>query len=111
MQEEIFGPVLPIFAFSDISEAINFVNNKDKPLAVYFFGPPGSANQIRVANETSSGSFMLNETIFQFGSNYQGFGGVGSSGYGRHGGRIGFENFSNRKGMLLKDPTPMFLLK
>jgi len=44
-------------------------------------------------------------------SNYQGFGGVGASGYGRHGGREGFKNFSNRKGMLMKKPAPAWMMK
>ena len=110
MKEEIFGPVLPVYSYDDISEAINFINSKEKPLTVYYFGKTGSANERRVANETSSGTFMTNEMLLQFLSNYLGFGGVGQSGSGRHGGYEGFKNFSNRKGMILKGPAPGFVL-
>jgi len=111
MQEEIFGPVLPVYAYKDLSEAINFINSKEKPLTVYYFGKTGSPNERRVLNETASGSFVTNDMLSQFGSNYLGFGGVGKSGYGRHGGFEGYKNFCNRKGILLKKPAPAFVVK
>lgn len=77
MTEEIFGPVLPIIPYEDISEAINFINSKGKPLAVYYMGVADCKNSIRVANETSSGHYQTNDAINSFVSNYQGFGGVG----------------------------------
>ena len=58
---------------------------------------------------TSSGAFIANDVILQTVSNYQGFGGVGDSGYGRHGSYEGFKQFSNRKGILIKGATPEFL--
>lgn len=63
MKEEIFGPVLPVFAYNDLSEAINIINSKEKPLAVYYFGTKDSANERRIANETSSGAFVTNDMI------------------------------------------------
>jgi len=88
---------------------INFVNDRDKPLAVYYFGRQNSRNSIRVRQETSSGGFVVNECMIQLLSHYQGFGGVGQSGYGRYGGYEGFKNFSNRKGCLIKGPPPTAL--
>ena len=111
MKEEIFGPVLPVFAYEDFSEVINMINSKEKPLAVYYFGTKGSENERRLANETSSGAFVTNDLIIQAASNYTGFGGVGHSGTGRYGGFEGFKNFSNRKGMITKKPAPTALLK
>ena len=111
MTQEIFGCVLPIFPFSTIQQATDFVNSKDKPLTVYYFGTPKGKNMNYVARNTSSGHFVANEVLFQFTTAYQGFGGVGASGYGRHGGYEGFKNFSNRKGMLIKPKnTPAFML-
>ena len=102
MTEEIFGCVLPVFPFSTIKEVVDFINTKDKPLTVYYFGAMKSKNMYYVERNTSSGHFMVNEVLIQFVSSYQGFGGVGQSGYGRHGGYEGFKCFSNRKGIMMK---------
>ena len=106
MTDEIFGPIMPIYPFKDTSEVMKMVKSKDKPLAIYYFGRPGTPCMMRLEKETSSGCFMTNEMQTQFFSNYVGFGGVGSSGYGRHGGFEGFKNFSNRKGIIYKSPNP-----
>ena len=106
MTDEIFGPIMPIYPFKDTSEVMKMVKGKDKPLAIYYFGRPGTPCMMRLEKETSSGCFMTNEMQTQFFSNYVGFGGVGSSGYGRHGGFEGFKNFSNRKGIIYKSPNP-----
>lgn len=63
MSEEIFGPVMPVFPFKDIGEVIRFINSKDKPLAVYYFGKKKSINAQRLCAETSSGAFCVNEAI------------------------------------------------
>jgi acyl-CoA reductase-like NAD-dependent aldehyde dehydrogenase len=102
MQEEIFACVLPIFAFKDITEVVDFINSKDKPLTIYYFGELSNPNMTFVQQNTSSGHFMANEVTLQVVSHYQGFGGVGASGYGRYGGYEGFKSFSNRKGMMFK---------
>ena len=106
MREEIFGPVLPVFPFKDIGEVVKFINDRDKPLAVYYFGHSTGPNAVTLCNETSSGAFVCNEVITHINSNYMGFGGVGMSGTGRHGGYEGFKCFSNKKGILLKNPAP-----
>lgn len=59
MEEEIFGPVLPVLTFTKIDEVINLINKKDKPLAIYYFGKVlGNSNKERLLNETSSGAFV-----------------------------------------------------
>ena len=111
MTEEIFGPVLPVFPFRDISEVIKFINARDKPLAVYYFGKPNNINSHRLSRETSSGAYVTNEVITQINSHHTGFGGVGKSGTGRHGGFEGFKCFSNKKGILIKDAAPAVIFK
>ena len=111
MTQEIFGCVLPILPFSTIKEVAEFVNSKDKPLTVYYFGTPKSTNMNYLVKNTSSGHFVANDVLMQFTTSYQGFGGVGASGYGRHGGYEGFKCFSNRKGVLVKPAkTPGIML-
>ena len=58
MQEETFGPILPIVTYKNVDEAIQLINGKDKPLVVYYFG---SANLSKIRDETSSGAFIVNE--------------------------------------------------
>lgn len=105
MNEEIFGPLLPIKIYKGMSEVCDYVSERPKPLAVYFFGAPYHADSKRLQAETSSGAFATNDCISQTVSHYQGFGGVGESGAGRYGGLEGFQNFSNRKGVLIKGPV------
>lgn len=82
MQEEIFGPVLPILEFEDINEVIKLINSKPKPLALYYFGPFGSTNRQLIESRTSSGAFAVNEACFHLISQDLPFGGVGLSGTG-----------------------------
>jgi aldehyde dehydrogenase (NAD+) len=92
MEEEIFGPVLPVISFTKIDECIDLINSKDKPLAVYYFGKCYSnPNRDRLMDETSSGQFVVNEVMMQMVNHEFGFGGVGASGYGRYGGYEGFK--------------------
>lgn len=106
MREEIFGPVMPIFPFKDLREVIKFINARDKPLAVYYFGNPKSMNSQMLCSQTLSGAYVANEIIVQINSCSLGFGGVGKSGTGRHGGYAGFKNFSNAKSIVLKNASP-----
>lgn len=109
MTEEIFGPILPIITFRNIDETIKIINEKDKPLAVYYFGKVlSNPNKEKLMNETSSGSFVVNEVIFQIVNHSFGFGGVGGSGYGRYGGFDGFKAFSNPKGIMIKPVTNFY---
>ena len=97
MQEEIFGPILPVLAVDDVDEAIARVNAGDKPLALYVFG---DENVDKVLAETSSGGACVNDAMVHIGVNALPFGGVGESGYGAYHGRWGFETFSHRKAVL-----------
>ena len=106
MKEEIFGPVMPVFPYKDIGEVIKFINAREKPLAIYYFGNGSGLNAAMICEQTSSGAFVVNEVINHIASHSLGFGGVGKSGYGRHGGFEGFKCFSNKKGILLKNPAP-----
>lgn len=93
MKEEIFGPILPVFTYKNIGEAIEFIGKLDKPLAVYYFGKNSMSNPnlVRVKNETTSGAFLVNDIAIHFLNADTPFGGVGASGYGRCHGYEGFK--------------------
>ena len=110
MKNEIFGPVLPIKTYFSFAESISYINNKSKPLALYYFGD--DKNEIEnLKNSTSSGSFVVNDTIFQTAQYNIPFGGVGTSGSGSYRGHPGFLNFSHKRsiyhGSKLLDVTKM----
>ncbi|WP_183099490.1 aldehyde dehydrogenase family protein [Nocardioides pelophilus] len=94
MGEEIFGPVLPVLGFDDVSEPIAHVNAGDHPLALYVFS---RRNADRVLAETTSGGACVNDTMMQVFPPSLPFGGVGESGYGSYHGKWGFETFSHRR--------------
>jgi aldehyde dehydrogenase (NAD+) len=94
MGEEIFGPVLPVLAFDDVSEAISHVNASDHPLALYVFS---KGNSGRVLDQTTSGGACVNDTMMHIFPPSLPFGGVGESGYGAYHGKWGFELFSHRR--------------
>lgn len=96
MQEEIFGPILPILTFADVSEPIAHINGGDKPLALYVFSKSDAFVE-RVLDETSSGGVSVNDTLMHVMSGVLPFGGVGESGSGSYHGHYGFETFSHRK--------------
>ena len=106
MQEEIFGPILPIITTKSIDEAIEFVRARDKPLAAYYFGANSSknANMMRCKNEISAGCFTVNDVMLAMANSDLPFGGVGASGMGRYHGKEGFLACSNRKSILMKTP-------
>ncbi|WP_445636097.1 Aldehyde dehydrogenase [Nostoc sp. DSM 114161] len=99
MQEEIFGPILPIIEYSDIAEAIALINSRPKPLALYLFSQNKSL-QKRVLQETSSGGVCINDTIMHVGVTSLPFGGVGDSGIGNYHGKASFDTFSHHKSVL-----------
>ncbi len=98
MQEEIFGPLLPVISFKNIEEAIDLINSKDKPLAIYYFGAKRNAKNVLF--KTSSGGGCINDTILQIANHKLPYGGVGSSGMGRYNGYESFRAFSNQKGFV-----------
>lgn len=106
MKEEIFGPILPVFKFSKIDEAIERVNAGDKPLVLYYFGSTTGKNKTRVERETSSGGLVVNDVLVHLLNPDLPFGGVGASGYGKYHGHAGFKAFSNEKAVLVKPVIP-----
>ena len=96
MQEEIFGPLLPIINVETLEEAIEFVNDREKPLVLYVFAKDDKTVKRFVA-ETSSGTVSANDTLIFFSADHIPFGGVGHSGTGAYHGKTGFEEFSHKK--------------
>jgi aldehyde dehydrogenase (NAD+) len=105
MQTEIFGPILPIIAVSDVGEAIRFVNDRDKPLALYIFSKSDDVVD-RVLTHTSAGGVLVNHTVLHVGVTELPFGGVGASGMGSYHGKAGFDTFSHSKSVLRKPTKP-----
>lgn len=102
MQEEIFGPVLPILTFDKMQEVYNFLQNKPKPLAFYYFGKSKMAKE--VLSKTSSGGACINDTLMHIVNHHLPFGGVGNSGLGHYHGKFSFEAFSHQRAVV-QTPT------
>jgi len=96
MKEEIFGPLLPVKEYEDFQETIGYVNSKDRPLGLYYFGND-KKRENDVLNNTISGGVTLNDVIWHIGQEDIPFGGVGPSGTGNYHGFDGFKNFSHAK--------------
>jgi len=99
MNEEIFGPIMPIITFNNIDEAITLINSKEKPLSLYIFSRK-KININKVLNETSSGGVCINEVLLHILNPNLPFGGVNNSGIGKSHGKWGFIDFSNEKAVL-----------
>ncbi|GAB3181606.1 aldehyde dehydrogenase family protein [Telluribacter humicola] len=99
MQEEIFGPLLPVIEYQDLREAVNYINAHEKPLALYVHSR-SDRNTDYVLSNTSAGNALVNELLFQFGNHEIPFGGVNNSGIGKSNGFFGFQEFSNAKGVM-----------
>jgi len=104
MQEEIFGPVLPVVTFKDIQEVIDHMHEREKPLAMYYFGAVSGENKEIFENQMQSGMMCVNDILVQAFNPKLPFGGVGLSGQGCYTGIDGFKNFSNSKGVVIR-PT------
>ena len=100
MQEEIFGPIFPVLTFKQLDEVIAFVNKREKPLALYYFGK----NDKKVLRHTSSGGACVNDVIMHIVNHKVPFGGVGHSGMGAYHGKESFLAFSHRRAVI-KTPT------
>ncbi len=96
MQEEIFGPILPVMTYSNMDEAIDYVNAHDRPLGLYYFGND-KAEQERVLSRTVSGGVTINDVIFHNAMEDLPFGGIGPSGMGNYHGADGFKTFSHMR--------------
>lgn len=101
MQEEIFGPILPIIPYDTLEDAIDYVNKHDRPLALYYFDWDRSRAE-RILRETHSGGAAINDVMTQTVVDDMPFGGVGPSGMGHYHGKEGFLNFSKAKGVVRK---------
>mgnify|MGYP000625090328 CR=1 FL=1 len=96
MQEEIFGPLMPILGYSSIDQAIDYINDGARPLALYFFGKDNN-NRKAVLNRTISGGVTINDCMWHVGQENLPFGGVGDSGMGAYHGKTGFDLFTKDK--------------
>ena len=101
MQDEIFGPLLPIVPYRDLEQAFAYINQRPRPLALYYFGYD-KREQHRVLHETHSGGVCLNDTLLHVAQDDMPFGGIGPSGMGHYHGHEGFLTFSKAKGVLIK---------
>lgn len=101
MQEEIFGPVLPVVTYKTLEEAIEKVKNREKPLALYLFTESRSI-QKKVLRELSFGGGCVNDTIIHLATSRMGFGGVGGSGMGSYHGKKSYETFTHEKSIVKK---------
>jgi len=105
MQEEIFGPILPIVPYRELDQAITFINSRPRPLALYYFGNESAARQ-EVLEQTHSGGVVFNDALFHVAIDDMPFGGIGPSGMGAYHGKEGFLTFSHAKSVLSR---PSFL--
>jgi coniferyl-aldehyde dehydrogenase len=98
MQDEIFGPILPILPYRNLEDAVASVNSRPRPLALYYFGPKGPGRRT-VLERTTSGGVTLNDTILHYAQEDIPFGGVGQSGMGAYHAHEGFKTLSHAKGV------------
>lgn len=101
MQEEIFGPVLPMMTFSDLDEVVDYVTAHEKPLACYLFTHSRKTERY-ILDNISFGGGCVNDTIIHLATSHMPFGGVGGSGMGGYHGKFGFDTFSHKKSVLRK---------
>lgn len=106
MQEEIFGPILPFVTCSSSQKAIDFINSRPKPLALYVFSDSRKL-QDKFLTQTTSGGVCINDTILQINSANLPFGGVGGSGFGKYHGKYTLDTFSNQRAVLKRGFNPI----
>lgn len=105
MQEEIFGPILPILSYDSFDEVVNIIRHREKPLALYLFTEKRALKE-EVSKTLSFGGGVINDTLIHFANSNLPFGGVGSSGMGNYHGKYSFATFSHAKGM--SEKTTLF---
>ncbi|MEX1307807.1 MAG: aldehyde dehydrogenase [Eubacteriales bacterium] len=101
MQEEIFGPLLPIMVYTDIAECIDYIRKNPKPLALYLF-TQSKAIEKRVLDTCSFGGGCINDTLIHLATSQMGFGGVGNSGMGSYHGKASFDTFTHKRSIVKK---------
>ena len=101
MQEEIFGPILPVLTWKTLDKAIDFVRSRPKPLALYLFSNDRETED-KVLNTCSFGGGCINDTIIHLATPHMGFGGVGQSGMGSYHGKRSFDTFSHYRSIVRK---------
>ncbi len=101
MQEEIFGPILPVLEYHNLNEVIAMLRKRPKPLALYYFTNKG-AKERKVLRSLSFGGGCINDTLMHLATNHMPFGGVGNSGMGGYHGKDSFNTFSHKKSILKK---------
>jgi len=106
LQEEIFGPVLPVVTYRTFPEALDYVRSRPKPLALYVFSK-SRKNVETTLTETTSGGVSVNNTLLHLANPGLPFGGVGPSGMGNYHGRAGFRTFSHERAILRQQGNPM----
>ncbi|CAH0590430.1 unnamed protein product [Chrysodeixis includens] len=106
MQDEIFGPILPILPIENAYEAIKFINERDHPLVLYVFSKQSNIQKL-FTEQTRSGSISMNDTIMFYGVETLPFGGVGASGIGSYHGKKTFDTFTHKKSCLIKNFSPI----
>ena len=109
MSTEIFGPILPVIEFDDINKVSEFIMNRPKPLALYYFGDDEGAEDI--LRTTTSGGVCLNDTILHVANEHLPFGGVGESGMGKYHSKESFLAFSNKRAVLKSSNRIDFMMK
>lgn len=101
MQEEIFGPILPLMSYTDLKDCIKFIRSRPRPLALYLF-TESKANEDKILNTCSFGGGCINDTIIHLANPHMGFGGVGYSGMGSYHGKLSFDTFTHYRSIVRK---------
>jgi coniferyl-aldehyde dehydrogenase len=113
MQEEIFGPLLPVKAYREVDEAIDYINAHDRPLGLYYFGADARERD-RLLERTTSGGVTVNDVVMHVAQEELPFGGIGPAGMGAYHGHDGFREFSHRKSVFHQikgDIAPLRMLR
>lgn len=110
MQEEIFGPILPLISFSELSEVINFIRERPRPLALYLF-TKSRASEKQILDSLSFGGGCINDTILHIANPRTGFGGVGDSGIGQYHGKKSYETFTHNRSIMKSFTKPEISLR
>lgn len=102
MQDEIFGPILPVLTYSDLADAVSQIRNAPRPLACYIFTNSEETERYILEHVTFGGG-AINDTVAQFANHHLSFGGVGASGFGSYHGKASFDSFTHRKSIMKKN--------